>query len=121
MGNKIHRVSVLKNHGNASELVVNGKAVHVDLKDHTMLTLDKLGIGAQQNNKQLKVLAPMPGVILEVKVTQGQVVKEGDPLLILEAMKMENVVKAVGDATIKSIKAKNGQSVEKDSVLITFD
>lgn len=68
---------------------------------------------------QLK--APMPGLVLEVRVEPGQHVAKGSPLLIIEAMKMENVLKAVGDGTIKTVYVRNGQSVEKGDKLLEFE
>ena len=60
----------------------------------------------------------MPGLILKVLVTEGQEIKKGDPVLILEAMKMENVFKAPGDAIVKTIKYKAGEAVEKGAILV---
>ena len=66
------------------------------------------------------VRAPMPGLIIDLKVRNGDTVKAGDALLILEAMKMENIIKAPGDATVKSVKVSKGDGVEKNQVLIEF-
>ncbi len=66
------------------------------------------------------IKAPMPGLILEVNVKNGQEVKEDDALLILEAMKMENVLTAPRDGIIKSISASKGDAVEKNQLLITL-
>ena len=63
----------------------------------------------------------MPGLILEVSVEDGQEVKEGDALLILEAMKMENVITSPRDGKIKKIEVKQGEAVEKKHVLLTFE
>ncbi|MCL4125038.1 UNVERIFIED_CONTAM: hypothetical protein GTU68_001507 [Idotea baltica] len=63
----------------------------------------------------------MPGLILEVKVKIGQEVKEDDPLLILEAMKMENVITSPRDGIIKSVTAIKGNTVEKGILLIEFE
>jgi biotin carboxyl carrier protein len=62
----------------------------------------------------------MPGLIIDLKVKDGDQVKAGDPLLILEAMKMENIIKSPGDATVKSVKVRMGEGVEKNQVLIEF-
>jgi biotin carboxyl carrier protein len=60
----------------------------------------------------------MPGLILEVIATVGQTIQKGDSLLILEAMKMENVIKAAGSGTVKSINVQKGATVEKNQILI---
>jgi biotin carboxyl carrier protein len=62
----------------------------------------------------------MPGLIIDLRVKEGDQVKAGDPLLILEAMKMENIIKASGDSIVKSLKVKKGETVEKNQVLIEF-
>ena len=64
--------------------------------------------------------APMPGTILDVKVSVGQVVKKGDVLCVLEAMKMENDIPAPQDGTIASVNVSKGASVEAGSVLVTL-
>jgi biotin carboxyl carrier protein len=62
----------------------------------------------------------MPGLILDLKVAPGDVVKKGDVVLILEAMKMENSIKSPGDGVVKEVKVSLKQSVEKNQVLIQF-
>ena len=71
-------------------------------------------------SKVKDVKAPMPGLILDIKVRPGQEVKKGDPILILEAMKMENILKSPGDGVVKEIKVQTRQNVEKNQVLILF-
>ena len=72
---------------------------------------------AQSTAEGAKVLSPMPGTILEVKVQNGQAVKAGDVMFILEAMKMENDIVAPQDGTIKQIVVSKGASVDTDAVL----
>ena len=60
-------------------------------------------------------------LILEINVLEGQDVKENEALLILEAMKMENVINSPRDGIIKSISVKQGETVDKNSLLITFE
>lgn len=69
----------------------------------------------------VKVNAPMPGKILNVKASVGQAVKKGDVLLILEAMKMENEIVAPEDGTVASINVAVGDSVEAGAVLATLN
>lgn len=64
-----------------------------------------------------KVTAPMPGTILDVKVTEGQAVKSGDVLVILEAMKMENEILAPCDGTVAGLSVAKGASVESGAVI----
>ena len=68
-----------------------------------------------------KVTAPMPGTILEIKVSVGQSVKKGDVICVLEAMKMENDIMAPADGVVASIEAAQGASVATDAVLVTLN
>jgi biotin carboxyl carrier protein len=65
--------------------------------------------------------APMPGLVVDFLVEIGQEVQTGDKLMILEAMKMENVIKASGQGIVKKINVIKGQSVEKSQILIEFE
>ncbi|TGY89702.1 acetyl/propionyl/methylcrotonyl-CoA carboxylase subunit alpha [Marinicauda algicola] len=67
------------------------------------------------------VASPMPGLVVAVNVAEGQEVKAGEPLVVVEAMKMENVLRAERDGTVKSIHAKAGDSVAADELLIEFE
>ncbi len=62
--------------------------------------------------------APMPGLVLDILVSEGQTIQKGDSLLVLEAMKMENNLKAINDAVVKKINVSKGDKVEKNTVLI---
>ncbi len=85
------------------------------------LVLDKMGIKRTFEAVNTDVKAPMPGKVLDVVVNVGDEVKKGDAILILEAMKMENVLKAEGDCIIKSVLVENHQSVEKNQVLVELE
>ena len=63
----------------------------------------------------------MPGLILDVLVSAGDTVAKDDPLIILEAMKMENVLKSAGDGVVKSIEVAKGQAVDKNQILIELE
>lgn len=102
-------------------LLINEKEYHVQVQSDRDVLLKKLGIEAGSGSSQNDIKAPMPGLILDVMAEPGQVIKKGDPVLVLEAMKMENILKAPGDGTIKSIAAKKGDTVAKNQVLVTFN
>jgi biotin carboxyl carrier protein len=73
------------------------------------------------NSKKVnEVKAPMPGLVLEIRVNVGDAVKKGDAILVLEAMKMENILKSPTDGTVSKINVKKGIAVEKNQVLINF-
>jgi biotin carboxyl carrier protein len=101
-------------------LKINNKLQTVEMKDKFDLLLEKMGMTSGISGKVNNIKAPMPGLVIDLKVKAGDVVKTGEALLILEAMKMENIIKSPGDATIKNVKAKKGDSVEKGQVLIEF-
>jgi propionyl-CoA carboxylase alpha chain len=63
---------------------------------------------------------PMPGLVVSVIVREGQEVKSGEPLAVIEAMKMENVLTAERDAVVKKINAKKGDSIALDQVIMEF-
>jgi biotin carboxyl carrier protein len=71
--------------------------------------------------KVAEIKAPMPGLVLEVLVSKGDEIKVNQPLVILEAMKMENVLKSPTDGSIKKVEITKGDSVEKNQLLISFN
>ena len=99
---------------------VNDNLYHVRAKDQYDLLLEKLGLSNLNSVKVSEVKAPMPGLVLKVFVNEGNEVSKGDNLFILEAMKMENIIKSPADGTIKKLKIKPGDKVEKGQVLIGF-
>ncbi|UOR05340.1 acetyl-CoA carboxylase biotin carboxyl carrier protein subunit [Hymenobacter aerilatus] len=101
-------------------LQLNGQVVDIQAKDRFDLLLDKLGMGSAASHKINELKAPMPGLIVDVRVAPGQTVQKGDPLLVLEAMKMENILKSPSDGTVTAIKVQMRDNVTKGQVLIQF-
>ena len=99
---------------------INGEKVKIKLKDRLDLVLDKLGLDETSAHSLKEIKAPMPGLILDILVQEGQIVEKGETLIILEAMKMENSIKSQGAGAIRMINIKKGDSVEKNQVLIQF-
>lgn len=102
------------------EIKINNQIYNVSVKDKMDQLLKKMGITNLSNSTIKDVKAPMPGLIHDILVEAGQEVKKGDQLMILEAMKMENVLKSPGAGTIASIDVSKGDSVEKNQILIKF-
>lgn len=100
---------------------LNTNVYNLVAKDRFDELLEKLGMGDAASAKVNDLKAPMPGLIVEIKVQVGDTFKKGDSLLILEAMKMENVLKSQSDGKVKSIKIVAKQNVEKNQILIEFE
>jgi biotin carboxyl carrier protein len=82
--------------------------------------LHRLGMDNLNTAKVSEIKAPMPGLVLRILAGEGEEVKKGGNLLVLEAMKMENIIKAPADVIIKSVKVKDGDKVEKNQVMMIF-
>ncbi len=102
-------------------LSIEDEVFTMSIKDRLDLLLNEMGMSRGGSSKMTDVKAPMPGLVLDVMVAEGQEIKGGDALIILEAMKMENVIKSTGDGIIKSILIKNQDTVEKNQVLIEME
>lgn len=90
-------------------------------KDELDLVLDKMGIKRSTENVARNVKAPMPGKVIDVLAKEGDKILKGDNILILEAMKMENVIKAEIDCTVLKIHISKQDNVEKNQVLVELD
>jgi biotin carboxyl carrier protein len=102
-------------------LSINGNIYDVKLEDKNDQQIKKMGLLAVTIQKLNEVKAPMPGLIVDVLVEVGQEVIEGTPLLVLSAMKMENVILAQGEGKIKSIEVKKDDAVEKGQLIIEME
>ncbi|MCC7333166.1 MAG: acetyl-CoA carboxylase biotin carboxyl carrier protein subunit [Flavobacteriales bacterium] len=120
--NKSYNVELLKVNFDEKNyfIKINGKKFKFTVQDKYDQLLKSLGLDSMAATKVLNVKAPMPGLVINIAVEVGQTVQKGDTLLILEAMKMENVIKSPTDGVIKSIVIKKGDAVEKNQVLINF-
>ena len=108
---------------NAKKMTVeaDGQSFEVEIRDELDQMLDQLGFSSASTKHIKEIKAPMPGLVLDIAVSEGQEVLEGDRILILEAMKMENSILIHANARIKEVKVKAGQAVEKGQVLVTLD
>ena len=102
-------------------LQINQQQYEVVIEEPIDQLLASMGIKDAMTKKVNDIKAPMPGLVLKVLVTPGQAIRKGDPVLILEAMKMENVFKAGSDAIVKEIKVAERTAVEKGEVLVVLE
>lgn len=118
-----YKAELLSADYNAKQIVlrVNGIQYSVKLEDQYDQLVNRLGLTISTTHKVKDIYAPMPGLVLDISVSVGQEVEEGSPLLILEAMKMENVIKSLGTGIVKSINVKQGEAVEKSQLLIEME
>ncbi len=100
---------------------VNNHTYDVDISNPLDLLIDKMGFTFGSLKQVNSIKAPMPGLILDIHVKNGQEVKEDEGLLILEAMKMENVITSPRDGVIKSINIAKGDAIDKGHLLIEFE
>jgi biotin carboxyl carrier protein len=83
--------------------------------------INDLGFLKASKHSVKEIKSPMPGLVVNIFVEEGQSVAEGEKLLSLEAMKMENILKSPGDGIIKSVKVSKGNSVDKNQILVVFE
>ena len=99
-------------------LEINGNPYEITIEDEYDQLVKKMGLSSGGAQKLTNIKAPMPGLVLDILVEPGQAIQKGDQLLILEAMKMENVLKAEGEGVVKSIEVVKGAAVDKGQVMI---
>lgn len=103
------------------QISIGGNRYEVVLSDDLDLFIEDLGFTGGKEEAVRELMAPMPGMVLEMHVEAGQEVNTDDPLLVLEAMKMENIILSPRDGVISEVKVVQGAAVEKGVVLITFE
>lgn len=103
------------------KIAIEGEIFSVEIKDELDQMIEIMNQSQGGNKKHTDIKAPMPGLVLEIAVVEGQQVQEGDKILILQAMKMENSIVIPANATIKKIMVSKGQVVERGQVLVELE
>ncbi len=103
------------------KIAVNGTTYEIEIEDEYDQQVKEMGLLAVASQKVNFINAPMPGLILDVMVTEGQEVEAGTPLLVLSAMKMENIIVSQGEGVVKSIPVKKDEAVEKGQLVIEME
>ena len=99
----------------------DGERWELEVLDERAHHIRSLAGSSEQHRAAGVLKAPMPGLVVRVQAEPGQQVQSGTPLVVLEAMKMENELKAPAAATIRQIRVAAGQAVEKGQVLVEFE
>ena len=103
------------------KLVIDNRVINMTLKDELDLLIDQMGLSAVVDEHGGDIFSPMPGLVIKLLVEIGDEVKKGQAVIVLEAMKMENLLQATSDGVIKEIKTKEGNSVTKGDLLVVIE
>ncbi len=122
-GKRSYQVLVLKHDVATGTVRVRiGAHCHtIRLEGERSRLFQTLGIDKTARTVIREMKAPMPGLVLKLLVKAGDAVQKDDPLLVLEAMKMENVIKSTGNAVVKKIHVQERAAVEKGQLLLSFE
>ncbi len=122
-GSKSYHIEIVSSDFNNRSYVlkVNGMEYQTTIENTLDKLIDAMGFASNGSKNITSIEAPMPGLILDISVKAGQEVQEDDQLLILEAMKMENIISSPRTGVIKDISVKQGEAVDKKQILLTFE
>lgn len=121
LGGLSHRILASKNGSEGWTLHLSGHHVEAQVVDERTRTIREMA-GAKEGTRGPKALrAPMPGLVVKVEIREGDAVVDGQGLVIVEAMKMENELKAEGEGRVARILVEPGQTVDKDQVMVEFE
>ncbi len=107
--------------GDAVRVTLRGRATTVRVQDETDLLLERFGLEEDAGAAEREIRAPMPGLVLNVLVEPGREIREGEGLLVLEAMKMENELRASAPGTVQAVHVEAGEAVDKNALLIELE
>ena len=120
-GTKLHIIDNIEVDKQNISFSIDGKFVKTVVKDEQELLLERLGFSTDELASVGLLEAPMPGKILELLVAEGDEVDEGQPVAILEAMKMENELKAPATGTVASVSVSESDNVEKNQTILEIE
>lgn len=121
VGRGVHRVTARRDGARGRYLLrINGRRHVVDALDERTRAIRDMADASRPALGPVPLVAPMPGLVVRVHVAVGDIVVAGQPLVAIEAMKMENELRAQAAGTVKSISATPGAAVEKGARLVEF-
>jgi propionyl-CoA carboxylase alpha chain len=116
-----HRIVQIRRVGRNWELQTRGASHQVQVLSPHVAELSKFMIDKPAPDLSRLLLAPMPGLLTKLDVAVGDKVEPGQPVAVMEAMKMENILRAPKAATVKATPAKAGDSLAVDQVIVEFE
>jgi len=120
VGSRSHPIS-FEPRPDGLSVTLGSESYLVRVEDERARAARKVAGGRGSRDQAKAVLSMMPGVVREVRVAPGDEVKSGEPLVILEAMKMENEIRAVLDGTVQTVHVEPNQTVNKGDALVTLE
>lgn len=119
---KVYDAKILSIDDRCKQLKVelNNQVIELTLRDNLDQLVDEMGLSDISEEGGGEIHSPMPGLVLNCIVEEGQTVSKGDPLLVLEAMKMENLIQATADGVVAKIHCSKSDSVNKGDLLISI-
>ena len=102
------------------EVIISGRQYNVNVLDERALLLGSRRGGAMSDSGEISIKSPMPGLVVDIPVAEGDTIEKGQTVVILESMKMQNELKAPREGTVQRISVTPGQSVEQNKVLVTI-
>ena len=121
MKNRKYPVEIIGKNQNKYQVLINNVEYGFSIETPISFRRKKFLQKKHKDNKFEQLLAPMPGKIVDILVDEDTQVNAGDPILVLEAMKMQNEITAQSNGRVKKINVKAGDNVMKDDILIEMD
>lgn len=120
---RLYQVDFDFDDSNNLQISLNGMVYDIEVSNDTKKLLSKYisESGSSKAKSGGIIKAPMPGLVIKLLVEEGMHVLAGDKIIIVEAMKMENILKSTINGVVKKIHVKEGQAVDKDTVLIEIE
>ena len=121
--NKVFNAEIVEANfpGKSFKIKMNGTPYWLNIQDQFDELVNAMGLNVSASTQINDIKAPMPGLVLDIMVGAGDKIEKDTPLIILEAMKMENIIKSPGEGTIKSVEVVKGAAVEKGALLISLE
>ena len=122
IGDEVHRVVARRGAGRGRyTLWLDGHRYEVEALDERSRTIRDMTAAASGPKGPARLVAPMPGLVVRVNAQPGDAVRAGQGLVVMEAMKMENELRAAADGTVKAVLVSPGTAVEKGTVLVELE